>query len=168
MMLNIVPGIDLLHLVGQITGDSLHHVAQGHNPLDGAKFVHHKGKVGAGLTELLERGEERQPLRKDQRLSHQRLQIQRLLAQGLLEQVDNMHHSQQVFIIFPAGHHQAGMLIFFHQAADLFLRRTEVDALDIMAGGHNTADAALIQVQHPLNHQAFLRIKQWMMILIGD
>lgn len=37
-----------------------------------------------------------------------------------------------------------------------------------MAGGHNTADAALIQVQHPLNHQPFLRIKQRMMVLIGD
>lgn len=60
MMLNIVPGIDLLHLIGQITGDGLHHVAEGHNPLDGAKLIDHKGKMGAGLAELLERREERQ------------------------------------------------------------------------------------------------------------
>ncbi|WP_225865304.1 DUF1422 family protein, partial [Klebsiella pneumoniae] len=62
------------------------------------------------------------------------------------------------FSVFP--------MIFLHQAADLFLRRAEVDALDIMARRHNTADAALIKVQHPLNHQSFLRIKQWMLILI--
>ena len=167
-MLNIVPGIDLLHLIGQIAGDGLHHVAEGHNPLDGTKLIDHKGKMGAGLAELIERREERQPLREDQRLTHQRLQIQRLLAQGLLEQVNNMHHPQQIFIILPAGDHQPGMLIFLHQAADLFLRRAEVDALDIMARRHNTADAALIKVQHPLNHQSFLRIKQWMLILIGD
>ena len=59
MMLNIMPGVDLLHLVRQITGDSLHHVAKGHNPLDGTKLIDHKGEVGAGLTELLKRGEER-------------------------------------------------------------------------------------------------------------
>lgn len=53
MVLNIVPGVDLLHLVGQIAGNGLHHVAQGHNPLDGAKLIHHKGKMGAGLTKLL-------------------------------------------------------------------------------------------------------------------
>lgn len=48
MMLNIVPGIDLLHLIGQIAGDGLHHVAEGHNPLDGTKLIDHKGKMGAG------------------------------------------------------------------------------------------------------------------------
>ena len=73
MMLNIVPGIDLLHLIGQIAGDGLHHVAEGHNPLDGTKLIDHKGKMGAGLAELLERREERQALREDQRLTHQRL-----------------------------------------------------------------------------------------------
>ena len=73
MMLNIVPGIDLLHLIGQIAGDGLHHVAEGHNPLDGTKLIDHKGKMGAGLAELLERREERQALREDQRLTDQRL-----------------------------------------------------------------------------------------------
>lgn len=57
--------------------------------------------MGAGLAELLERREERQTLREDQRLTDQRLQIQRLLTQGLLEQVNNMHHTQQIFIILP-------------------------------------------------------------------
>lgn len=101
MMLNIVPGIDLLHLIGQITGDGLHHVAEGHNPLDGTKLIDHKGKMGAGLAELLERREERQALREDQRLTHQRLQIQRLLTQGLLEQVNNMHHPSRSSLSFP-------------------------------------------------------------------
>ena len=51
--------------------------------------------------ELLERREERQALREDQRLTHQRLQIQRLLTQGLLEQVNNMHHPSRSSLSFP-------------------------------------------------------------------
>ncbi len=114
-MLNIVPGIDLLHLIGQIAGDGLHHVAEGHNPLDGTKLIDHKGKMGAGLGGTARATRGAAALREDQRLTHQRLQIQRLLTQGLLEQVNNMHHPQQIFIIFPAGDHQTGMLIFLHR-----------------------------------------------------
>ncbi len=59
ILLNIVPGVDLFHLVRQITGDGLHHVAERHDPLHRTKLIHHKGKMGPRIAELFQRLQQR-------------------------------------------------------------------------------------------------------------
>ena len=37
-----------------------------------------------------------------------------------------------------------------------------------MTRGHDAADGALIEIQHPLNHPPFLRIEGWVIVAIGN
>ena len=43
----------------------------------------------------------------------------------------------------------------------------EVNMFNIMARGHYAADGALIEIQNPLNHPPFLRIKQRVIVTVG-
>ena len=80
VFVNIVTGIDLFCFIRQITGDSLHDVAERHNSLYGPKFIDHKGEVGSGSAELLQRRKQRQRFREHQRLTNQNLQIERFMT----------------------------------------------------------------------------------------
>ena len=124
--------------------------------------------MGAGVTKLLKGRQQGQRFGEHQRLAQQNVQVERFVAQRLLQQVDNVHHAQQVFVIFPAGDHQPGMLIFFQQRADLGFRRAQIDMLDIVARGHDAADGALVEIKHPLNHPPLLRVEQRAVFLIDD
>ena len=167
VFLNIVTRIDLIHLIRQITGDGFHHVAERHQPFHRTKLINDKREVGARVAELLQRGEQRQRFREDQRLAHQRPQVERLAVELLLQEVNHVYHAQQLFFLFTAGHDHAGVLVFIQQGADLLFRRRQVNMLNVMAGGHDTAHRALVEVKHALYHPAFLRVEDLPVAVVG-
>ena len=58
------------------------------------------------------------------------------------------------------------MLVLFQQSADFRFRRVEIDMLDIVARRHDATYGALVEIQHPLNHPALLRIKNLAVVMV--
>ena len=79
-----------------------------------------------------------------------------------------MYHAKQIFFIIAAGDDKARVLVFLQQRPHFAFRRAQIDMLNIVARGHNTADRTLVEIEHALNHPSLLRVEDLLVILIDQ